>query len=264
MDAESSGMPKGSRRIDGFVVQARRQEQPDPPTQAPTWAAVALGALLLVGLAVVVASGQPALYAFVAAMVGAGVLERVLDGCAPSWGEGHVVADIESDGVTFRTYRGAVALAVLFFVALAAASILFVVVWTTPDLDLPMFFGAFALVLAAGLVHAVRLVVRSVRRVNIRLNADGVTAVRVLGASETVSWSSLLVAFPGGTSDRPHDVGERRAVADGPPARRPRRRRNHHRSVHGARPTRSPVDRRRHRGDVRRARRSMTGRDGYE
>lgn len=198
MDAESSGMEKGSRRIDGFVVQARRQEQPDPPTQAPTWAAVALGALLLVGLAVVVASGQPALYAFVAAMVGAGVLERVLDGCAPSWGEGHVVADIESDGVTFRTYRGAVALAVLFFVALAAASILFVVVWTTPDLDLPMFFGAFALVLAAGLVHAVRLVVRSVRRVNIRLNADGVTAVRVLGASETVSWSSLLAAFPGG------------------------------------------------------------------
>lgn len=198
MDAESSGMPKESRRIDGFVVQARRQEQPDPPTQAPTWAAVALGALLLVGLAVVVASGQPALYAFVAAMVGAGVLERVLDGCAPSWGEGHVVADIESDGVTFRTYRGAVALAVLFFVALAAASILFVVVWTTPDLDLPMFFGAFALVLAAGLVHAVRLVVRSVRRVNIRLNADGVTAVRVLGASETVSWSSLLAAFPGG------------------------------------------------------------------
>lgn len=191
-------MPKGSRRIDGFVVQARRQERAEPPTQAPTWTVVALGALLLVGLAFVVASGQPALYAFVAAMVGAGVLERVLDGRAPSWGEGHVVADIESDGVTFRTYRGAVALAILFFVALATASILFVVVWITPGLDLPMFFGAFALVLAAGLVHAVRLVVQSVRSVAIRLNPDGVTAVRVLGASETVSWSSLLAAFPGG------------------------------------------------------------------
>lgn len=198
VDAESSGMPKGSRRIDGFVVQARRQEQPEPPTQAPTWAVVALGVLLLVGLGFVVATGHPALYAFVAVMVGAGVLERALDGRTPSWGEGHVVADIESDGVTFRAYRGTVALAVLFFAALAAASVLFVVVWTTPGLDLPMFFGGFALVLAAGLVYAARLIVRSIRRVDIRLNADGVTAVRVLGASETVSWSSLLAAFPVG------------------------------------------------------------------
>ncbi|KQQ66140.1 hypothetical protein [Microbacterium sp. Leaf320] len=187
-----------SRRIDGFVARARRQEQQKPPPQAPTWAVVALGLLLLVGLAVVVASGQPALYAFVAAMVGAGVLERVLDGRAPSWGEGHVVADIESDGVMFRTYRGAVALAVLFFVALAAASVLFVVVWTTPGLDLPRFFGGFAILLFAGLVYAVRLIVRSIRRVDIRVNADGVTAVRVLGACETVRWSSLLAASPRG------------------------------------------------------------------
>lgn len=191
-------MPKRQQRIDGFVMRARRREQSEPPTQAPTWAVVALGVILLVGLAFVAASGQPALYAFVAVMVGAGVVERVLDGRAPSWGEGHVVADVESDGVTFRTDRGAVALAVLLVVALAAASVLFVVVWTTPDLDLPMFFGAFALVLAAGLVHAVRLVVRSVRRVDIRVNADGVTAVRLLGASETGSWSSLLSVFPSG------------------------------------------------------------------
>lgn len=198
VDTESSGMPQGSPRIDGFVAQARRQEHQEPPPEAPAWAVVALGVLLFVGLAFVVASGQPALYAFVAVMVGGGALERALDGRAPSWGEGHVVADIESDGVTFRAYRGTVALAVLFFAALAAASVLFVVVWITPGLDLPMFFGGFALVLAAGLVYAVRLVVRSIRRVDIRLNADGVTAVRVRGASETVSWSSLLAAFPVG------------------------------------------------------------------
>ena len=47
-----------SRRIDGFVARARRPEQ-KPPPQAPTWAVVAFGVLLLVGLAVVVASGQP-------------------------------------------------------------------------------------------------------------------------------------------------------------------------------------------------------------
>lgn len=188
----------GSRRIDGFVARARRNEQPAPPAQAPAWAVIALGILLLAGLGVVVASGQPALYGFVAAMVAAGALERVLDGRTPSWGEGHVIADVEPDGVVFRAYRAVVALSIALFAALAAASMLFVVVWTTPGLDLPMFFGAFALVLAAGLVHAVRLVVRSVRRVDIRLNADGVTAVRVLGESETVSWRSLLAAFPAG------------------------------------------------------------------
>lgn len=190
---------QGSRRIDGFVARARREEhQSAPPAQAPTWAVIGLGVLLIVGLGFVVASGHPALYGFVAAMVAAGVFERMLDARTPSWGEGHVIADVDSEGVIFPSYRGPVALGVSFLAALLVAAACFIVVLSAPGLDLPMWFGAFALVLVGGAVYAVRLIARSVRRVDLRLDRDGVTAVRSIGASATVPWGSLVTAFSAG------------------------------------------------------------------
>ncbi|MEV7800262.1 hypothetical protein AB0O14_14295 [Microbacterium foliorum] len=190
---------QGSRRIDGFVARARREEpRSKPPAQAPTWAVIALGVLLVVGLGFVVVSGHPALYGFVAAMVAAGVFERMLDARTPSWGEGHVIANVDSEGVTFPSYRGPVALGVAFLAALLVAAACFIVVLSAPGLDLPMWFGGFALVLVGGAVYAVRLIARSVRRVDLRLDRDGVTAVRSLGASTEVPWGSLVTAFSAG------------------------------------------------------------------
>lgn len=149
------------RRIDGFVPRAKRREQEaSPSSEAPTWALVALAVLLVVGLGFVVAAGHPALYGFVGAMVAAGVLERMLDARTPSWGEGHVVAEVVSDGVLFRAHRGTVALSVGF------------------------------------LVHSVRLIGRAVRVVDLRLGSDGVSAVRGTDARATVPWASLVAAAP--------------------------------------------------------------------
>ncbi len=188
-----------SRRIDGFVSRVRRQEHHSaPPAEAPIWAVIALGALLVVGLGFVVASGHPALYGFVAAMVAAAVVERTLDARTPSWGEGHLIADADSDGVTFSSYRGTVALGVAFFAALLVAAVCFIVVLMAPGLDLPLWFGAFGLVLVGGGVYAVRLIARSVRRADLRLDRTGVTAVRSIGASATVPWGSLVTAFSAG------------------------------------------------------------------
>lgn len=186
-----------NRRIDGFVPRTKRREQQSPPSSgAPTWALVALGVLLVVGLGFVVAAGHPALYGFVVAMVAAGVLERMLDARTPSWGEGHVVAEVESEGVLFRAHRGTVALSVGFLAALLVAAVCFVVTMTAPGLDLPVWFAAFALVLVAGLVYAVRLIGRAVRVVDLRLDSEGVSAVRGADARATVPWASLVAAAP--------------------------------------------------------------------
>lgn len=190
-DRETGGAQ--NRRIDGFVPKAKRREQEaSPSSEAPTWALVALAVLLVVGLGFVVAAGHPALYGFVGAMVAAGVLERMLDARTPSWGEGHVVADVVSDGVLFRAHRGTVALSVGFLVS----AVCFVVAMTAPGLDLPFWFAAFALVLVAGLVHSVRLIGPAVRVVDLRLGSDGVSAVRGTDARATVPWASLVAAAP--------------------------------------------------------------------
>lgn len=190
-----------SRRIDVFVAKSRLRDRPQPiASEAPLWAVVGLGVLLLVGVIFVATANHPVVYGFVAAMVVAGVAERVIDGRSPSWGEGHVVAEVESDAVVFRTYRGALALAVVFLVAILGASVFFVAALLAPRLDLPMWFSAFGVLLVAGIVQGVRLIVRSLRRVDLRLGSAGVTAISLLGRTKTVRWSSLVAAFPAGRS----------------------------------------------------------------
>ncbi|WP_447913450.1 hypothetical protein [Microbacterium phyllosphaerae] len=169
-------------------------------TEPPTWAVVAFGVLLLVGLGFVLVAGSAVLYGFVGSMLFAGVLERVLDGRTPSWGEGHVVADLDERGVVFRTYRGTAVLAALFLAAVLLASGLFVAVLIEPGLDLPVWFPGFGAVLIGGVVYATRLIVGSVRALDVRLSPEGLIAQRPLGTEITVPWRSVVAASSTGTS----------------------------------------------------------------
>lgn len=190
-----------SRRIDVFVAKPRLRDSSQPArSEAPLWAVVVLGALLLIGLIVVATVNDPALYGFVVSMVIAVIAERLLDGRSPSWGEGHVVADIDDDALVFRAYRWTRALAVIFLIAVLCGSCFFVAVLRTPSIDLPVWFSAFGLLLVAGIAQGVRYIVRSLRRVDVRLSADGVTAVGLFGRETTTSWSSIVTAFTSGRS----------------------------------------------------------------
>lgn len=189
------------RRIDGFVAQPRMHgAAATPHTEPPTWAVTGLGVLLLVGLGFVLVAGSPVLYGFVGAMLLAGILERVLYSRTPSWGEGHVVADLDESGVVFRAYRGTVVLAVLFLAAVLLASVLFVAALLEPGLDLPMVFSGFGAVLIGGAAYAARLIIRSARALDIRLSPAGLIAQRHLGAEVVVPWGSLVAALPIKTS----------------------------------------------------------------
>lgn len=185
-----------SRRIDVFVAKPRLRDPARPVgNEAPLWAVIGLGALLLIGLILVATANHPTLYGFVVSMVIAVIAERLLDGRSPSWGEGHVVADIWDDALVFRAYGWTLALAVMFFIAVLCASCFFVAVLRTPSIDLPVWFSAFGLLLVAGIVQGVRYIVRSLRRVDVRLSTHGVAAVGLFGRETTVSWSSIATVF---------------------------------------------------------------------
>lgn len=189
-------------RRDEYIGRTSPQETVTrAPRPAPVWAYLVLGILLVVGAVMVLSINHPFLWGFIASMVVAAVAERALDRIMPAWAEGYVVADLEPAGrparLWFRAQRGAAPLALLFLAAVLSAGFFFVGTLLAP-VELTRWFSAFGLLILVGVGYGAVLLGRGLRRVEIRLDATGVTAVGLFGRETTVPWAALAGAFAAG------------------------------------------------------------------
>lgn len=185
----------GRVRIDEYVGRARpRERRSGPRKDAPTWALIVCIVLVIIGAIMIVSLNHPMLYGFVGSIVATIIVSVALDRSLPAWVEGYVDAEMDSTGMRFRAERRAVWLAILQLFVLLAASFFFIATLSA-GLNLGRFYVAYGLVIAWAVVHTIWMLWTVSRWVELRLDAEGVTASGPLRRAVTIPWGSLAMVF---------------------------------------------------------------------
>ncbi len=190
-------MPEGSRRDVWVGREDPRATTVRSSRPAPVWAYAVVGILLMIGLVAVVSINHPFLWGFIASMVVAVLAERALDRRTPAWVEGYVVTETVPGQLWFRADRGAAPFALLFLIAVLSAGVFYVGTLLAP-IDLTRWFFAFGALIVVGIGYGAVLLVRALRRVDVRLDEVGVTSIGLFGRPTTIPWTSLVAVFPVG------------------------------------------------------------------
>lgn len=157
------------------------------------WAWIVAGVVLLAGVIFIVSTNHPMLYGLVASLFIAGLAERAYARLVPSWVAGYLDAEAARADLWFRAERRAVWPVLLLLVALLFAGFCFVGTLSA-GITVNRFFLAFGPLIAVGIGYAVWMLWRVSRWVDLRLDAEGVSASGPLRRAATVPWESVVDA----------------------------------------------------------------------
>ena len=161
------------------------------------WVWIVNGVVLVAGVIFIVSTNHPMLYGLVVSLFVAGLAERAHDRLVPSWVAGYLDAEAVPAGLWFRAERRAVWPVLLLLVAFLSAGICFVGTLSA-GITVNRFFLAFGPLIAVCIGYAVWMLWRVSRWVEVRLDAEGVSAGGPLRRAVTIPWSSVVSAFAPG------------------------------------------------------------------
>lgn len=187
-----------SVRLDEYVGRAVPVERRSGPRkEPPAWAPIAWMAYVVIAVIAILLINHPMFYGFVGSMVVVAIVAVALDRLVPAWATGYVEAEVDSAQVRFRAQRGVLWLALLYLAALLTAGFFFVGALSA-GAGVNHFFLAFGALIVVGIGHAVWMIWTVSRWVEVRLDAEGVSARGPLRRAVTIPWGSVVTAFAPG------------------------------------------------------------------
>ncbi|WP_146115429.1 hypothetical protein [Microbacterium sp. MYb62] len=152
---------------------------------------------MIAAVITVLSINHPLFYGFVASLIVAGGFGIALDRRISPWVAGYIDAEVDPMAVVFPSQRRAVWLAVMFLGGMVTAGFFFVATLLA-GVEITRFYSAYGVVVAFCIAYAVWALWTVSRWVEVRLDAEGVSASGPLRRAVTIPWSSVVTAFAPG------------------------------------------------------------------